>query len=372
MATMKAVTKTRPELGAEFVDRPTPKLLPDWVIVKVRATSICGTDVHIYKWDPWSQQRIGAKALPQILGHEVAGEVVEVGSHCKRIKVGDYVSAETHIYDPADLTSMLGALHVGKNMRILGVDCDGAFAEYFAVPEAVCWPNDPAIPPEIATIQEPLGNATYAVLGEDADVAGKSMVITGDGPISLFAIGVARACGVARIIHFGKYDFNMQIARKMGADLQLYTNKTTPAERLTFVMDHTGGFGVDIALEMVGSQDSINDCFAMVRKAGRVTAFGVAAESPLPVDYNNGMVFKGCQIHGISGRKIFDTWYRNRNLLANGRLDPSPVITHMFSLEDYKSGFDRMMERPRHAAKVVLFPDPKELEAAKKRRGLGG
>ncbi len=369
METMKAVVKTKPELGAELQEKPIPKPDADWLVVKVRATSICGTDVHIYKWDPWSDGRIGAKALPQILGHEVAGEVIEVGAHCKRIKVGDYISAETHIYDPGDLTSMLGSFHVGTNMKILGVDYDGCFAEYFALPESVCWPNDPSIPPEVAAIQEPLGNATYAVLGEDADVAGKTMVITGDGPISLFAIGVARACGVAKIIHFGKYDLNMEIGRKMGADLQMKTNETTPKERLAFTMDHTGGNGVDIALEMVASQDSINDCFAMVRKAGRVTAFGVAAEPTMPIDYNNGIVFKGCQVHGISGRKIFDTWYRNRNLLANGRLDPTPVITNVFPLDDFAEGFEKMIERPRKSAKIVLFPDKTECEAARKRIG---
>ena len=369
MATMKAVVKTKPEPGAELLDKPVPEPLPDWVVVKVRATSICGTDVHIYKWDPWSAGRIGAQALPQILGHEVAGEVVEVGNHCKRIKVGDYISAETHIYDPGDLTSMLGSFHVGMNMKILGVDFDGCFAEYFALPESICWPNDPAIPPEVACIQEPLGNAAYAVLGEDADVAGKTMVITGDGPISLFAIGVARVCGVAKIIHFGKYDLNMEIARKMGADLQMNTNTTTGKERLEFVLDHTDGNGVDLALEMVGSQNSIDDCFAMVRKAGRVTAFGIAAESPLPVDYNNGIVFKGCQIHGINGRKIFDTWYRNRNLLAAGRLDPTPVITNLFTLADFEAGFEKMIERPRKSAKVVLFPDKAEYDAAVKRIG---
>lgn len=369
MATMRAVVKTKPEFGAEMQDKPMPKPpQDDWLVVKVRATSICGTDVHIYKWDPWANGRIGAKALPQILGHEVAGEVVEVGSGCKRMKVGDYISAETHIYHPGDLTTMLGAPHVGRRMKILGVDYDGCFAEYFALPESICWPNDPSIPPEIATIQEPLGNACYAVMGEDADVAGKTMLITGDGPISLFAIGVARATGVARIIHFGKYDVNMAIGKKMGADFQIYTNKTNAKERLDFVLEHTGGDGVDIALEMVGSQDSINDCFAAVRKAGRVTAFGIAAESPLPVDYNNGIVFKGCQIHGINGRKIFDTWYRNRNLLANGRLDPTPVITDIFTLADYEKGFGKMLERPRTSAKVVLFPDKAEYEAALKRR----
>ncbi len=368
MATMRAVVKTKPQLGAEWLEKPIPRPKPDWVVVRVRATSICGTDVHIYKWDPWAASRIGAKALPQILGHEVAGEVVEVGQHCKRIKVGDYISAETHIYDPGDLTAMLGQAHVGLHMKILGVDYDGSFAEYFALPESICWPNDPGIPPEVATIQEPLGNATYAVLGEDADVAGKTMLITGDGPISLFAIGVARAVGVAKIIHFGKYDRNMEIGRKMGADLQMYTNRSTPQERLQFVLDHTGGNGVDIALEMVGSQDSINDCFAAVRKAGRVTAFGVASENTMPIEYNNGIVFKGCQIHGINGRKIFDTWYRNRNLLASGRLDPTPVITDMFPLSEFATGFSKMMERPRTSAKIVLFPERSEYEAALKRR----
>ncbi len=369
MPKMKAVVKTQPEFGAELLETDMPKIPPDWVLVKVRATSICGTDVHIYKWDPWSAKRIGAKALPQTMGHEVAGDVVEVGPHCKRIKVGDYISAETHIYDPGDLTSLLGVLHIGKHMKILGVDCNGCFAEYVAIPELVCWPNDKRIPLESACIQEPLGNATYAVLGEDANVAGKSMLITGDGPISLFAIGVARACGVTNIIHFGKYDFNMEIGKTMGADHQLYTNRTTAQERLAFIMDQTAGYGVDIALEMVGSQDSIDDCFAAVRKAGRVSAFGVAADSPLPVDYNNGMVFKGCQVHGINGRKIFDTWYRNRNLLATGRLDPRPVITHVFSLEDFATGFEKMLERPRQSAKVVLFPDATDLEQAKKRLG---
>jgi len=366
---MKAVVKTEPKLGAVFMDHAMPHIKPDEVLVKVRATSICGTDVHIYKWDDWSEKRIGPKRLPQILGHEVAGEVVEVGGHCTHIKSGDYISAETHIYDPGDLTAQLGQLHIGEHMKILGVDCDGAFAEYFAVPESVCWVNDKSIPPEFATIQEPLGNATYATLGEDADVAGKTMVITGDGPISLFAVGVARACGVARIFLIGKYDFNMEIGKKMGADHLLWTNKSTADERLAFVREHTAGNGTDICLEMVGSNDSIVDCFRMVRKGGRVSAFGIAPSSPLMLDYNNGIVFKGCQIHGISGRKMYDTWYRVRNLLANKRLDVTPVITHMFPLEEFEKGFAAMLERPRKSAKVVLFPDRKEHEAALKRRG---
>ena len=159
------------------MDFDIPKIAEDQVLVKVKATSICGTDVHIYKWDPWSQGRIGEKALPQIMGHEVAGEVVEVGKSVKKIKLGDLISAETHIPHPGDLQAQLCQMHIGERMKILGVDCHGSFAEYFAVPEVVCWVNDKSIPPEYASIQEPLGNATYATLGEDADVAGKSMVI---------------------------------------------------------------------------------------------------------------------------------------------------------------------------------------------------
>lgn len=365
---MKAVRKLRPEFGANLVDVPIPTIGPDEVLVKVRATSICGTDVHIYKWDPWAQNRIGTKPLPQTLGHEVAGEVVEIGNHVKRIKVGDNISAETHIYDPGDLQSLLGQFHVGEHMKILGVDCNGAFAEYFVVPESVAWVNDPSIPPEMGTIQEPLGNACYAVLGEDRDVAGKSMLITGDGPISLFAVAVARAVGVANIFLVGKYEFNLDIARQLGADHVLNFNDTT-IDRYQYIRDHTYGYGVDIACEMVGTQDSINDCFKCIRKAGRVTAFGIAPTSPCQVDYNNGIVFKGCQVHGISGRQIFDTWYRNRNLLANGRLNVKPIITHMFALDEFETGFSAMIDRPRRGAKVILFPDREELAAAKARLG---
>ncbi len=359
---MKAVVKTRPELGAEYLDVEIPKPGPRDIIVNVKATSICGTDVHIYKWNDWADNRIGSKNLPQTLGHEVAGEVCEVGNDVRMVKVGDYVSAETHIYDPRDITALLGQFHIGERMKILGVDTNGAFAEYIRIPESVCWVNDDTIPPEIASIQEPLGNATYAVLGEDNDVAGKSMVIIGDGPIALLAIGVARVCGVSTIFHIGKYDLNMSIGKKMGADHQLYANKEL--DRVAYVRDHTRGFGADIVLDMAGSQLALDEGFKVLRKGGRFTAFGIPSRSPLPIDYTNGIVFKGSQIHGISGRKMFDTWYRVRNLLSSKRLDVNPVITHILLLEDYKKGFDFMMERPRKSAKIVLFPLKDEYEKA--------
>jgi len=365
---MKAVVKTRPKGGAEFIEVNVPRISQDQVLVKVRATSICGTDVHIYKWDPWSEGRIGRKKLPQILGHEVAGEVVEVGSAVRRAKVGDYISAETHIPCKFCIQCLTGQEHICANLKILGVDCDGTFAEYLAVPDSVCWVNDRAIPPEFASVQEPLGNATYAVLGEDYNVPGRSMAIIGDGPIALFAVGVARLAGAVPIFLVGKYEFNMEIARKMGADHLLYANKPD-VDRIAYLKDHTRGFGADIVLDMAGSPQALEEGFKMLRKGGRFTAFGIAAESPTLLDYNNGIVFKGAQVHGINGRKMFDTWFRVRNFLASGRLDISPVITHMFALKDFEKGFEQMMVRPRHSAKVVLFPDSEELKGAKKRQG---
>lgn len=364
---MKAVVKTEPTMGAEWLSVDIPTIAPDQVLVKVKATSICGTDVHIYKWDPWSDGRIGEKNLPQILGHEVAGEVVEVGAQVEKVKVGDYISAETHIPCKRCIQCLTGQEHICANLSILGVDCNGAFADYFAVPESVCWINDEAIPPENATVQEPLGNATYAVLGEDYDIAGKSMAIIGDGPIALFAVGVARACGVTTIFLVGKYDFNMEIGKRMGADHLLYANRED-VDRIQYIMDHTYGYGADIVLDMAGSPQALEEGFMMLRKGGRFTAFGVASVSPTPIDYNNGIVFKGAQVHGINGRKMFDTWFRVRNLLASGRLDISPVITHLYPLEEYDKGFEVMMERPRKSAKVVLFPDVSEYEKAKARR----
>ncbi len=366
---MKAVQKTEPKIGAKLVEVPTPtNLKPGWALVKVRATSICGTDIHIWNWDQWSQGRMGEKALPQVLGHEFCGEVVELGPNCNRIKVGDYVSAETHIYDPGDLTSMLGIFHVGNNMKILGVDTDGCFADYVAIPEIVLWKNDKTMPPEYASIQEPLGNACYAVMGEDNDVYGKTMLITGDGPISLFAIGVAKAAGASKIIQFGMAQYSMEIGRKMGVDIQIDVTKTTPDERYKMVMDNTGGWGCDIVCEMIGAQSSLDDAFRCIRKGGRFSAFGIPSKSPSQIDYTDQIVFKGIQIHGISGRKIFDTWYRNGNMLANRKLDPTPVVTHLMALEDYQKAFEMLTAPTRQCAKIVMFPDKQELNAAMARR----
>ncbi len=363
--TMKAVLKVKDGKGAELRTVPIPHIKDNEVLVKVKATSICGTDVHIYTWDKWSSTRIGKKNLPQILGHEVAGEVVEIGRSVKRIKVGDYISAETHIFTFEDLTAQVGQLNLGDHMEILGVDRDGSFAEYIAIPENVCWKNEKNIPPEIASIQEPLGNAVYAVLGEDHDVAGKTIVLLGDGPIGLFATAFCKTVGLAKIFLIGLNDFALNLGKKLGADYVLKADENI--DRVSFIKEHTFGAGADIVVEMAGASQAIKEGLQMVRKGGRFSAFGILKEGKIELDYNDDFVFKGIQLHSISGRKIFDTWYRVRNLLSTGKLNVTPIITHLYKLEDFEKGFEKMLSFPRKCGKVVLFPDEKELKEAKKR-----
>lgn len=360
---MKAVRKLKREFGAELVEIDKPAIKQNEVLIKVNATSICGTDVHIYKWDTWSQNRI--KNVPQTLGHEVTGEVVETGSSVTKVKKGDIISAETHIPCRKCINCLTGKEHICLNCEILGVDRDGVFAEYAAIPESVAWVNDPAIAPELASVQEPLGNATYALLGEDNDVYGKSVTILGDGPIALFAIAIAKLAGASKVFHIGVFEFNMNIGKQMGADYSLYANDNS-LDRVKFVKEHTDGNGSDIVVEMAGAEQAVIEGLRIVRKGGRYSAFGVLPTPSISLNYNDFLVFSGIQVHGISGRKMFDTWIRVRSMLSTGRLDIRPVITHMFALDDFKAGFDAMMKTPRESAKIVLFPERKLLEERKK------
>lgn len=364
---MKAIVKIKPEKGLKLLDVPVPDIADDEVLIKVKAVGICGTDLHIYNWDGWAQNRIGPHKLPQIAGHELCGFVERVGKNVRGVQTGDYISAETHIFSFKDLNALLEQKHIGEGMEILGVDRNGVFAEYVNIPERVLWYNDKSIPFELAAIQEPLGNACYAVLGEDCNIAGKTMVITGDGPISLFSTAIARACGAAKIFLIGMSEPMMKIAQQLGADHLLSITKTTQQERIKFIKDNTYGAGADIALEIVGNQQSISDAFKCVRKGGRVSAFGISPQPSITIDYDNDIVFKGIQVHGISGRKIFDTWYRVRNLLASGRLDVRPAITDMMLLDDFQQAFDKLTAPDRASAKIVMFTDKKDLQEAMKR-----
>lgn len=344
---MRAVVKSRPAPGSEMMMVDTPSITPHQVLVRVEATSICGTDVHIYQWNEWAQGRINP---PQIMGHEFAGQVVEVGSQVKSLKVGDFVSAETHIPCGQCIQCKTGQQHICANLKILGVDTNGSFAEYVALPEVVAWKNDEDIPSELASVQEPLGNAIYATLV--TDVTGKRMAVFGDGPTGLFSVGVARVSGAAEIFAVGRHPFRLEIAKKMGADIVLNEREMDVVDA---ILTATEGIGVDIALEMAGSQDSIDQTFKVVRKGGRVTAFGIPS-GPVQIDLANGVVFKGVTIYGINGRLMFDTWFKAANLLKSGRLDISPVITHKLPLDEFEKGFALMTTRPKMSGKVVLLP----------------
>jgi len=345
---MKAILKKERKPGAELDVIDIPEIDSNEVLVKVKVASICGTDIHIYKWNEWAQSRI---TPPLIIGHEFAGEIVEIGTDVKSLKVGDFVSAETHIPCNQCFQCKTGNQHICKNVSILGVDINGVFADYVALPEVCAWKNSEKIPFEFASIQEPLGNSVYATL-EGGGVTGKKVAIFGCGPTGLFAVGVARVSGASEIISIGKHEFRMEIARKMGADHIL---KYPDDDIIKLITEITGGEGVDVVIEMTGSQDAINQGLTVLKKGGRFSAFGIPS-GKIEIDFSNGIIFKGTNIVGISGRKMFDTWYRVAGLLESKRIDISPVITHKFPLEEFEKGFKLMMSPERKAAKILLFP----------------
>jgi len=350
---MKAVAKTEAKKGAELIEVDVPKIKDDEVLVKVKSTSICGTDVHIYNWDEWSESRI--KAFPRIMGHEFAGEVIKTGKNVKKIKVGDYISAETHIPCMRCIQCLTGQMHICSNLKILSLDTDGCFAEYAAVPEIVCWKNDKSISYDFASVQEPLGNAVYCSLVEP--VTGKTVLIFGDGPTALFATGVCKAAGASHIFVVGLSPYRLNIAEKMGADTIINNSKDDLED---IVMKKTEGIGTDVVLEMAGAPQTIEQGFKLVRKGGRFSAFGIT-QSNIQLDYNNNIVFKGCTIYGINGRLMFDTWFKVRNLLASKKLDISHVITHKLPLEQFEKGFELMNSEPQQCGKVVLYPEPNKI-----------
>ncbi|MEW6231718.1 MAG: L-threonine 3-dehydrogenase [Chloroflexota bacterium] len=346
---MKAIVKPRPGPGLEMATVDIPPIGPRDVLVKVRATSICGTDLHIYNWDAWAQSRI---KTPLVLGHELAGDVVEVGDQVKLLKVGDYVSADSHVSDGVCYVCRNGQPHICQNLKILGVDTQGCFSEYAAIPEVCAWVNDKSLPPEVASVQEPLGNAVYTVLAEP--ITGKTVAVFGDGPAGLNATGVARASGASTIFLVGKHDFRLGIGKQMGASV-VFNVQEPSSDVVRSILAATDGVGVDVVLEMTGNPQAIDQGFQVLRKGGRFSAFGIPS-NPVELDLNNALIFKGARILGINGRLMWDTWYQMAGLLASGKLDPRPVITHQIRLEDYQEGFALMMSKERNVGKVVMFP----------------
>ncbi|MBN1484002.1 MAG: L-threonine 3-dehydrogenase [Chloroflexia bacterium] len=351
---MRAILKAQagPGLEMHMVDIPEPG--PREVLIKVKATSICGTDRHVYHWDDWSASRIKP---PLVLGHEVCGHVVQIGRDVTLLKEGDFVSAESHIPCTVCPVCRSGQQHICANLKILGIDTRGTFAEYAVIPEVVAWKNDPDLDPAIAAILEPLGNAVYTALAEP--ITGQSVAVFGDGPAGINVVGVARASGAGRIFQVGKYPFRLDLGRQMGSDVCL--NITEPGTDVVgTILDATEGIGVDVVLEMTGSQQAVSEGLQVLRKGGRFSAFGLPA-GPIQMDLANGIVFKGARILGINGRLMWETWFQMAGLLRSGKLDPSPVITHRIPLDDFEQGFAAMDAADRRAGKVVMYPDPADI-----------
>lgn len=344
---MLAARKTEPAVGAQLVEVDIPSIKPNEVLIKVKAASICGTDKHIFLWDSWSQSRLKP---PVTFGHECCGEVVEVGKGVSRIKVGDYISAETHIPCLRCYQCRTGFMNLCSNLVILGVDTDGIFAEYAALPEICCWKNDPSLSIEIASVQEPFGNAVYTVM--ESNVSGKKIAIIGDGPIAAFAVGVARLVGAVQIYNLGMMEYNLDICRQMGADVSI--NVMSDKEYRRRIIDETGG-GVDVVLDMAGNKPAVDDGFAILRKAGTFTAFGIPS-SPYEFDMANNVIFKGAKVIGINGRLMFETWYQLRNILNSGKLDISPVISHRFAFRDFDKAMETAISPDINSSKVILTP----------------
>jgi threonine 3-dehydrogenase len=320
--TMRALVKAEPAAGAEMREVPVPRPAAGEVLIRVEAASLCGTDLHIYRWDPWAQERL-TERLPQIFGHEMAGRIVALGDGANAsgtLAIGTRVAAETHLVDGTCYQCRTGRAYVCANLRILGVDADGAFAEYMTLPAGNAWPSND-LSPEIAAIQEPMGNAVHAAFVEE--VTGETVLVTGCGPIGLMSIAIAKLAGATKVIATDINPERRRMATSMGADLVL---------------------------------DAAGDVVAQVRAAtggvGRVSLLGLPSR-PVTLDLNNEIIFKGLRVYGITGRRMFETWYRTQALLAQG-LDLSPIVTHRLPLTRFHEAFELLAAG--HAGKVVLLP----------------
>jgi len=343
---MQAIVKPEAKPGIEVREVPVPEFGPDDVLVKVEAASVCGTDLHIYNWDQWAQGRIKPPLVP---GHEFCGVVAAVGKNVKAVKEGDFVSAEMHVACGRCFQCRTGQAHICQYVKIIGVDADGAFAEYVVIPESNIWDLDPSLPREYASILDPLGNAVHTVLA--GEISAKTVAVIGCGPIGLFAIAVARACGAAAVYALEVNENRRKLAAEMQADAVL--NPSTD-DVLGFIQGKTYGIGVDVVLEMSGHADGMRLGFQILRTGGRVSLLGIPSR-PVEVDFARDIIFKGAVVQGINGRKMYETWYQMEALLKTGRLDLRPVITHRLPMHEFAQGMDLL--KTGEASKILLYPN---------------
>jgi threonine 3-dehydrogenase len=342
---MQAVVKATAAPGIELREVPVPSPGPGQVLVKVQAASVCGTDLHIFNWDPWAQGRIHPPLIP---GHEFAGVVAGMGRGVTTVKEGDLVSAEMHVACGKCMQCRIGEAHICQHVRILGVDEDGAFAEYAVIPESNIWKLSPQIPQEYASLLDPLGNAVHTVLS--GPIAAQTVAVTGCGAIGLFSIAVAKACGAAKVFAVEVNELRRKVAAQMGADVVLNPATDNVVER---IKDETAGTGVDVLLEMSGVPTAIRSGFGALRTGGRASLLGIPSK-PFELDFAKDIIFKGAIVLGINGRKMFETWFQMEALLATGKLNLEPVITHRLRLGEFEQAMELL--RTGEAIKVILKP----------------
>ena len=338
---MKALIKKYPEKGIWMEDVPVPQVGINDVLIKIKKTAICGTDLHIYKWDDWSQKTI---KTPMTIGHEYVGEVVEIGKGVKNVKIGDRVTGEGHIACGHCRNCRRGKLHVCENTIGVGVNRDGAFAEYLSIPESNVVHLDSRIPDEIASIMDPFGNATHTALS--FPVLGEDVLITGAGLIGTMAVAICRFAGARNIVVSDLSDYRLDIAKKMGATLTINPKK---GETIEGVIKQLNMHGFDIGLEMSGSPIAFESMIENMYNGSKIALLGILPSST-QVDWNR-IIFKALTLKGIYGREMWETWYQMEQMLIQG-LDLNPVITHRFDVNDFQKGFDVMESG--ECGKVIL------------------
>lgn len=343
METMKALVKKYPKKGLWLEEVPFPEFGNNDLLVKIKKTAICGTDLHIYNWDEWAQQTI---QTPMIIGHEFVGEIVDIGINITGFKVGERVSGEGHIVCGICRSCRAGRRHLCTNAVGIGVNRNGCFAEYLVLPSSNAWHVDPNIPSEIAAYFDPFGNATHATLS--FNLVGEDVLITGAGPIGLMSAVIARHVGARHVVITDINDYRLELAKKLGVTRAINVKRSSVRDCL----HELDMIGFDVGLEMSGNGDAFEEMLENMYHGGRIALLGILPEKT-KIDWDQ-IIFKGLIIKGIYGREIWETWYKMAMMLKSG-LDISPVLTHHFSFEDFQKGFDVMTTG--QCGKVILELD---------------
>ena len=337
---MKALAKTNPKPGLWLKDVPVPEIDNNDVLIKIQKTAICGTDIHIFNWDEWSKKTI---KTPIVIGHEFVGTVEKMGSNVHDVELGELVSGEGHVVCGRCRNCLAGRRHLCIDPRCIGVNRDGAFAEYLSVPISNVWHCDPRIPTDVLTCFDPFGNAVHATLSYD--LVGEDVLITGAGPIGCMAVAVAKHAGARYIVITDVNPYRLELAKKMGPTLTLDVRSEKIPDAVK-KLDMKEGF--DVGLEMSGSPDAFKSMLENICHGGKIALLGIMPQTAIDWDY---VVFNGLTIKGIYGREMYETWYKTTMLIQKG-LDISPIITHQFHYTDYIEAFEVM--RSGKSGKVIL------------------